>query len=179
MVFIEPRRTCSTNDIVYHLLGCYIFLLRRFFLEISCLYDSRKTNEAIMKNLQAIADKAAISLSFICTVHCLALPLLVVLLPALAVFNLEDEASHLWMLAAVVPTSLFALTMGCKKHKKIAVMVFGLVGLAVLIAAVVLGHDILSETGEQVLLVSGAIIIALGHLKNHQLCKRSSCECHS
>lgn len=131
-----------------------------------------------MKNLQAITDKAAISLSFICTMHCLALPLVVVLLPTLTVFNLEDKASHLWMLAAVVPTSLFALTMGCKKHKKMAVMVFGLAGLAVLSAAVLLGHDMLSETGEQVLLATGAIIIALGHLKNHQLCKRSSCECH-
>jgi hypothetical protein len=132
-----------------------------------------------MKNIQALADKAAITLSFICTIHCLALPLVVVFLPALAVLNLEDEASHLWMLAAVVPTSLFALTMGCKKHKKLAVMVFGLAGLAVLIAAVLLGHDILTEAGEQILLAIGAIIIALGHLKNHQLCKRSSCECHS
>jgi len=131
-----------------------------------------------MKNIQALADKAAITLSFICTIHCLALPLAVVLLPALAVLNLEDEASHLWMLAAVVPTSLFALTMGCKKHKKLTVMVFGLAGLAVLIAAVLLGHDILTEAGEQILLAIGAIIIALGHLKNHQLCKRSSCECH-
>lgn len=132
-----------------------------------------------MKNIQALADKAAITLSFICTIHCLALPLAVVLLPALAVLNLEDEASHLWMLAAVVPTSLFALTMGCKKHKKLAVMVFGLVGLAVLITAVLLSHDILNEAGEQILLATGAIIIALGHLGNHQLCKRSSCECHS
>jgi len=132
-----------------------------------------------MKNIQALADKAAITLSFICTIHCLALPLAVVLLPALAVLNLEDEASHLWMLAAVVPTSLFALTMGCKKHKKLAVMVFGLVGLAVLITAVLLSHDILNEAGEQILLATGAIIIALGHLRNHQLCKRSSCECHS
>ncbi|MDB2409181.1 MerC domain-containing protein [Pseudomonadales bacterium] len=77
-----------------------------------------QANEVIMKNIQAVAEKAAISLSFICAVHCLALPLMVVFLPSLVVFNLEDEASHFWMLAAVVPTSLFALTLGCKKHKK-------------------------------------------------------------
>ena len=132
-----------------------------------------------MKNIQAFSDKAAISLSVICTLHCLALPIAVVLLPSLAIFNLEDEASHLWMLAAVVPTSLFALTLGCKKHKKMGVMVFVLVGLAVLASAVLMGHDILGEAGEKVLLATGAIIIALGHLRNHQLCKRSSCECHS
>lgn len=132
-----------------------------------------------MKNIQAIADKAAISLSVICTLHCLALPLAVILIPSLAVFHLEDETSHLWMLAAVVPTSLYALTMGCKKHKKFGVMAFAVVGLVVLIATVLLGHNILGEAGEKTLLTTGAIIIALGHLKNYQLCKRASCECHS
>lgn len=132
-----------------------------------------------MKNIQAIADKAAISLSVICTLHCLALPLVVILIPSLAVFHLEDEASHLWMLAAVVPTSLYALTMGCKKHKKFGVMAFAVVGLVVLIATVLLGHNILGEAGEKTLLATGAIIIALGHLKNYQLCKRASCKCHS
>ena len=132
-----------------------------------------------MKNIQAIADKAAISLSFICTVHCLALPLIVVFLPSLVVFNLEDEASHFWMLAAVVPTSLFALTLGCKKHKKTGAMAIGMVGLTILVATILLGHDILGETGEKVFLLIGAIIIVIGHLKNQQLCKCSSFECHS
>ena len=132
-----------------------------------------------MKNIQAIADKAAISLSFICTVHCLALPLIVVFLPSLVVFNLEDEASHFWMLAAVVPTSLFALTLGCKKHKKTGAMAIGMVGLTILVATILLGHDILGEIGEKVLLLIGAIIIVIGHLKNQQLCKCSSFECHS
>ena len=132
-----------------------------------------------MKNIQALADKAAITLSFICTIHCLALPLAVVLLPALAVLNLEDEASHLWMLAAVVPTSLYALTMGCKKHKDYSVMPFGIIGLVILVAVPFLGHDLLGESGESISTTIGGLIIAGGHLINHRLCRRSDCQCNS
>ena len=127
-------------------------------------------------NTQAFADKTAIGLSFICTIHCLALPFIVVMLPSLAVFNLEDEIYQLWMVVAVIPTSLYALTMGCKKHKKVSVLVLGTVGLAILIATTWLGHDVLGESGEKVFSVLGAVTIALGHLINYQLCRYSHCQ---
>ena len=131
-----------------------------------------------MKNLQATSDKAAISLSIICIIHCLALPLIVVLLPVLTALNLQDEAVHWWMLGAVVPTSLYALTMGCKKHKDYTVMVLGVVGLVILVITTFLGHDLLGEAGESIFTTLGALIIAGGHLINHRLCRRSDCECN-
>ena len=127
-------------------------------------------------NTQAFADKTAIGLSFICTIHCLALPFIVVMLPSLAVFNLEDEIYQLWMVVAVIPTSVYALTMGCKKHKKTSVIVLGAVGLAIIITATWLGHDVLGETGEKVFSVLGAVIIALEHWINYQLCRHSYCQ---
>ena len=132
-----------------------------------------------MKQLQAITDKTAIGLSVICTLHCLALPFAVTLLPTLAATNLEDEAFHLWMVIAVIPMSLLALTMGCKKHKDYRVALLGVIGLSLLTLAVLLGHDLLGESGETVLTVSGASIIAVCHLLNHRLCQKNRCECHS
>lgn len=132
-----------------------------------------------MKQLQIIADKTAISLSFICTLHCLALPFAVALLPTLAAANLQDEAFHLWMIIAVIPTSLLALTMGCKKHSDYRVLLLGITGLGLLILAVFLGHDLLGESGEIAFTVLGASIIAASHLLNHRLCQRRRCECHS
>jgi hypothetical protein len=131
-----------------------------------------------MKQLQAIADKTAISLSFICTLHCLAAPFAATLLPTLAAIYLEDEAFHLWMVIAVIPTSILALTMGCKKHKDYRVLLLGITGLSLLIIAALLGHDLLGESGETAMTVVGASIIAAGHLANHRLCQRSRCECH-
>lgn len=132
-----------------------------------------------MKNIQTVSDKTAISLSIVCALHCLALPSLLVILPSLTALNLADEMVHLWMLVAVIPISIYALTMGCRKHKRLSIMLLGLVGLAVLIAAALLGHDILGETGEKTVVTTGAFIIAVSHWQNHQLCRRLNCECHS
>jgi len=132
-----------------------------------------------MKNIQTVSDKTAISLSLLCALHCLALPSLLVLLPSLTALNLADEMVHLWLLFAVIPISIYALTMGCRKHKRLGIMVLGLIGLAVLIAAAWLGHDILGETGEKTAVMTGAFIIAVSHWKNHRLCRRLNCECHS
>ena len=132
-----------------------------------------------MKQLQAIADKTAISLSFICTLHCLAVPFAAALLPTLAAIHFEDEAFHIWMIVAVIPTSVFALTMGCKKHKDYKVLLLGITGLSLLMIAALLGHDLLGESGETAMTVVGASIIAAGHLLNHRLCQHSRCECHA
>lgn len=131
-----------------------------------------------MISVQALADKTAISLSFICAVHCLAMPLIFLLLPSLAVIYFDNETAHLLMLFAVLPVSIFALTMGCKKHKDIFVFILGAVGLAILVTAVLLGHDALGELVEKALILSGATIIALSHIRNHALCQRSDCDCH-
>ncbi|UTW45618.1 MerC domain-containing protein [bacterium SCSIO 12696] len=131
-----------------------------------------------MKNIQTITDKTAISLSFICTFHCLALPVLAVSLPAITALNLDNEIFHLWMVLAVIPISLIALTIGCKKHKNLTVALLGISGLCLLIAAVFLGHAVLGEVGEKLLTVVGACLIAAGHLLNHRLCRKTKCECH-
>lgn len=131
-----------------------------------------------MKTLQSFTDKTAISLSFLCTIHCLAMPLLVVLLPSLAALPLEEEAFHLWMVFIVVPVSIYALTMGCKNHKRYRVLLVGGIGLCILIATVLAGHDALGETWEKTLTVIGSSIIALGHFWNHRLCQQhDSCDC--
>lgn len=130
-----------------------------------------------MKNLQALTDKTAIGLSVLCTLHCLVLPSLLVLLPGAAALSLNNESLHLWMVLAVIPTSAYALTLGCKQHKKYHVISIGVAGLAFLILAVVLGES-LGETWEKTLTVVGAVIITTGHIKNYRLCQsQTDCEC--
>lgn len=131
-----------------------------------------------MKSILALSDKLAISLSLLCTLHCLALPLALVMLPTFAALPLADEDFHLWMVIAVIPISAYALTMGCKKHKHYRLLWIGGIGLTLLILAVVLGHDLLGESWEKILTVAGASIIAFGHFLNYRLCQRhDSCDC--
>ena len=124
-----------------------------------------------MKSASINIDKVAIGLSTVCTVHCLLLPIILVMLPALSTNIFGDEIFHQWLLIAVIPTSLIALTMGCRQHKNLSVMIFGLLGLAILIPTAFFGHELLGEAGEKIASVLGAAFIALGHIRNSSLCK--------
>lgn len=134
--------------------------------------------EFIMKNFQAFTDKTAIGLSLLCALHCLAFPVILVLLPSVAVLELDSEAFHVWMLLAVIPMSAYALTLGCKRHKHHHLLAIGLVGLACLMSAVILGESLLGETWEKTLTIIGAGIITYGHVRNFRLCQRAKyCAC--
>jgi hypothetical protein len=124
-------------------------------------------------------DKAAIGLSFACAVHCLALPVALLMLPTLAASAVGDEHFHQWMLMVVLPTSLIALIMGCHKHRDIKVLRLGLLGLLLLSLTAFFGHELLGEIGEKISSVLCASLIAVAHFKNHRLCKQAKCRCAS
>ncbi len=131
-----------------------------------------------MKNFQILTDKTAIGLSFLCTIHCLTFPLLIVLLPGFAALQLNNETFHIWMVIAVIPTSTYALTMGCRQHKRYRLLILGLLGMTCLILAVALNETFLSEEWERILTVIGAGIIAYGHYRNYRLCQdQGGCAC--
>lgn len=117
------------------------------------------------------ADKAAISLSFFCGLHCLLLPVAVLLLPSAAVLGLDDEMFHRLMLIAVLPISGFALFSGQRRHGNIGVLTIGIAGLLTLIATTMIGHELLGETGERFATVIGSILVANSHLRNFRLCQ--------
>ena len=131
-----------------------------------------------MENIQGIADKSAIALSFLCALHCLLLPAAIVLYPSTLGFLPGDESVHFALLFLVIPVSAYALVKGGKVHKSRKVFITGISGLLVLVAAVVLGHDILGEIGEKILTVLGSIIVIIAHVQNHLICRATDCECH-
>jgi len=120
-------------------------------------------------------DKAAIGLSLVCVIHCLLTPLAVVMIPALGATFLEDERFHYAVLFLVLPTSLLALGLGCRKHRRSGVLVIGLLGLAVLCSIPLLGEDATAELWEKICTVTGAAIIAYAHVRNFMLCQRHTC----
>lgn len=123
------------------------------------------------------ADAVAVGLSVACLAHCLLLPLLLTLAPALSVGALEDEQFHRWMLVAILPTSAVALFLGCWKHRSLTLVITGTVGLTLLVLAAFFGHDLLGEAGEKILTSIGALIVGFSHIMNYRLCKRMSCDC--
>lgn len=131
-------------------------------------------------NIQIFTDKTAIGLSLLCTLQCLAFPILIVLFPSVSFLQLSSEGFHFWLMVAVIPTSIYALTMGCKRHKQARLFAIGLLGIACLLLAYFFGHDLLGKLGEKTLTLIGALIIAYGHYKNYRLCQhQENCDCAS
>ena len=133
-----------------------------------------------MKTEQAVTDKMAIGLSIACAIHCLAVPVLILMLPSIAALNLDNEAFHLWMVVAVIPCSVYALSLGCKEHSRYQFISLGFTGLAMLVLALALGEARIGESGEKILTVLGASFVAVAHWLNFRLCRaqdHKDCAC--
>jgi hypothetical protein len=123
------------------------------------------------------SDKIAIGLSFMCVLHCIALPLTLVALPSVtSLLALNDERFHLWLVFAVIPISLFAVLLGYLHHKRLNVLLISAVGLSMLVGAAMFGHEVLGEKGEVVLTLFGAVLIAYSHISNFRLRRTKSCD---
>ena len=124
-----------------------------------------------MKNtLNINFDNIAIGFSVVCALHCLLLPIAVIFLPAISSTFLGSEDFHKTLLYFVIPSSIIALSLGCKMHGKYNVYLYGIFGIGTLLIASIFGHDYFGENGEIILTLIGAGIISLGHLKNQKLC---------
>lgn len=144
------------------------------------------------------ADKLAISMAAVCAVHCLLTPVAIVMLPIVATSFLVDQNFHLWMLYLVIPTTSFAIFMGCRQHKDKWVFTLSAIGLCILISALIYerghtpaaelaagahcqhcvgGH---SEEGQPLSVAAwintlGGLFLASGHIRNYRLCRRTAC----
>lgn len=112
-------------------------------------------------------DTTAVALSMLCLLHCLALPLLVALLPLASAAFVADERFHRWMLWLVVPTTVLALWTGWQRHRRSWIVWSGAVGVG-FIAFAAYGRSTvgLGETGDTVLTVIGALTLATAHVCN-------------
>lgn len=123
-------------------------------------------------------DGIAILLSGVCMLHCLALPVIITLFP-IAQGNLLDEQSfHLMILVFILPTSLIALSVGCRKHKDKLTLILGAIGLVVLTFTAIFGHEAFGLDGERIVTTVGGLILAAAHLQNFRMCRSDNCDHH-
>jgi len=99
-------------------------------------------------NMKNITDKFSICLSMCCILHCLALPVLIVLLPGISSLWINDEIVHVYLVLLAIPISLFAMVKSLKVHNNYKCISLAVIGLLLLIAAIFM-HDIGSFFGEQ------------------------------
>lgn len=124
--------------------------------------DSAPRTRAIHSRRHML-DAFALCASSLCTVHCLGLPLLFALLPAVATRIDPGESFHVLMLALAVPTSLFALIQGWRLHGRHASLALGISGLAMMGMGAFLAQDWVWEAGWT---IGGSGLLAIAHIIN-------------
>ena len=120
-------------------------------------------------------DQIAIALSAICIVHCLAVPVLVAILPVAAVAFGTGTHFHELMLWLVVPTSVAGFGLGYRIHGNLRVVALGASGLAGVAVAAIWGHDGWPFAVEATVSVLASLILGFAHLKNFRLVRH----CHA
>ncbi len=105
-------------------------------------------------------DGVGVAASCLCLIHCLAFPLLIAALPALATVVGKGEAFHFAILGVAIPSSLFALWVGRGRHRSPLPLTIGLIGLTLLSLAV------LGQVPEIAGTVAGSILLVTAHIAN-------------
>lgn len=121
-----------------------------------------------------VFDRIAITLSAICIVHCLAVPLLVGLLPIAAISFGDNQHFHELMLWLVVPTSLVGFSMGFGVHRNVGIVLTGALGVVVLWLVAIYGHGVWRTDVEVVVSVAGSLVLGGAHWMNFRAVRR----CH-
>jgi MerC mercury resistance protein len=117
-------------------------------------------------------DRIAITLSTICIVHCLAMPLLIAILPVAAITLGNDGHFHWLMLWLVVPTSALGFALGYRVHGKAGIVVVGALAVAVLATVALWGHGAWDASVEVAVNVAASIVLAGAHWRNFREVRR-------
>jgi hypothetical protein len=120
-------------------------------------------------NTSNFLDKAAVTLSGLCLLHCLALPVVLVALPFAG--ELSEGHLHAQMLVIVVPVSVFAFARGFRVHGNRGVVAFGTLGLALLVIGGTFVHDRYGLAADRALTIAGSLVLAVCHFYNSRLAR--------
>ena len=109
-------------------------------------------------------DGAAVTLSALCLVHCLALPLIVAGVPFLAQYS--EGHLHAQVLVVVLPLSIVALALGFRRHRNRRIVLGGAAGMLLLLVGATVAHEQLGLTADRVFTIAGSITLATAHFYN-------------
>lgn len=130
-------------------------------------------------------DAISIVLSFGCILHCVALPVIALSSPLMLHF-IENEWIHMGLFAVLTPMALLMFINGQKHHSDPRPLYWGVVGVAFLFVAILIGHghgghshsEGMHVFNEASLTTLGSIALCAGHFFNIRLKKKCSCLQH-
>lgn len=107
--------------------------------------------------------------SFLCIIHCVSLPLLIVFVPSMASYFSDEGVAHYMLYSVAIVAALLSIAPGYRMHLKKAPLIWLGAGLASLGLAT-FAHDYLGHDYEPFIAVFGSLLIIRAHYLNHKLC---------
>ncbi len=131
-------------------------------------------------NMQRIIDNLGITISAVCAIHCVFLPVLFIIAPY---SFLASHEFHEVLIYFIIPSALVAFVLGCKKHGDKLVALMGSLGIILLVTALTIHNISHAEQHNEELLgimitISGSVLLVFSHLRNRKLCMQEKYSCH-
>jgi len=119
---------------------------------------------AEMARLQAFSDRLAVFLSGLCVLHCLFLPILLILAPVLGLNLVSDELVHSILFIIAIPVSLVGLGLGYRRHRHLGSAALAAMGLVLMYVALLQNSLFMEEA----LTIIGVSLVAFAHIQNRR-----------
>ena len=87
------------------------------------------------------SDKLSMCLSLCCILHCIALPVIILMIPSFASLWINNEKVHVILVLFAVPISLFAMAKSLRIHHNYKCISLAVIGLSFLVIAIFM-HNI-------------------------------------
>jgi len=126
-------------------------------------------------SLTAWLDRTGVLLSAACLVHCLALPILLTLIPMTQLGWLDEQLFHDLLLTVILPTSVIALCLGCHRHRQWKILGVGFVGLGILAVLSLVPHALIAPLVERLLTIFAGGLLVFAHIANFRRCRDEDC----
>mgnify|MGYP001216167990 CR=1 FL=1 len=117
----------------------------------------------------AILDKVGASASLLCVAHCLAMPLVITVLPFVGLTFFASEPFEIMAILFSLSMATLSLCWGTRIHGEWRTLLFVLAGVVFF----TLGHEFGGDYHWLLMAIGGASL-ALGHILNRRLCKSCS-----
>lgn len=137
-------------------------------------FPSSMTGKQIALHAYRTLDRWGIALSFLCLIHCVATPLILLSLPIMARYYLAHPWFHLVLALVIIPVGGLAFVRGYRHHKRSGIVALGLTGLVIITVAPFLVHALKYNLNEPLLMILGSVALITAHLRNQKACR-----CHT
>jgi len=129
------------------------------------------------QDIRDFFDKAGVVFSWVCAVHCMALPMLVAFLPLAGLTFLDNEiAEYVFIGVSILIAAISLFPSYFRDHRKIRSVAIFISGIGTLVLADHVFED--SRFGKAIMIAAGAGAISAAHFINRKLC-RECISCNS